>query len=107
VTVNLNIKLTLDGAPVARALAPLLDALKEQIVSQISDAIARLNTSLDAAVTRVTTDVAALKAQIADLQAKVDAGGATQADLDALAAAQAKLEALDPTSPATLPTPGA
>ena len=83
----------------------LSQASKDWIMSVLSDAIASVKTSTDAAVARVQTDVAALKAQIAALQATIDAGGATPEDLAALAALKTELDALDPTSPVVLPTP--
>lgn len=87
--------------------APVTDALSrlEQSVSVLSDKIAELNQHADDAVARVTTDLTALRSQIADLQAQVASGGATQADLDALAALEAKLDALDPTPPPPPPAP--
>lgn len=76
-------------------------------VSQLSDQIAALGSSLDAALARVQEDVTTLTAKIAELQAKVDAGLATPEDFAALAANQAKLDALDPVKPDTLPEPTA
>ena len=69
----------------------------------LDEAIAAATASADAAITRVTTDVASLKAQIAALQAQIAAGGATPAQIQALADLQAKLDGLDPTVPAVLP----
>jgi len=74
-----------------------------RIMSKLSDAIAALGASVDAALARVDEDVQALTAKIAELQALVDAGGATPEDFAALAEAQAKLDALDPTKPDVLP----
>jgi hypothetical protein len=91
--VNLNINVAIG----------LSEAAKGWIMSALSDAIAKVNTSTDAAIGRVQTDLASLKDQVAKLQAQIDAGGASPADLQALADLQAKVDALDPTSPATLP----
>lgn len=77
----------------------------DKIMSALSDKIAVVGTAVDDAATRVQTDVASLKAQIAALQAQVDAGGASQADLDALDALKTKLDQIDPATPTTLPTP--
>ena len=86
------------------ALVTASQQREEHDMSVLSDKIAGLNTELDAAIARVQQTVDGLKAQIAALQAQVDAGTATQADLDALDAAKAKLAALDPTNPTVLPT---
>ena len=88
---------------ITAVVAPLLTALETRLMSALSDQIAALGTSTDAAVTRVTTDVTTLKATIADLQAKVDAGLATPEDIAALTALQAKVDGLDPQSPVVLP----
>jgi hypothetical protein len=74
------------------------------IMSLLSDAIAKVQSSTDAATTRVQTDIAGLRDQIVKLQAQIDAGGATAADLAALAALQAQVDAIDPTNVATLPS---
>lgn len=97
-----------DPAVIARldALAVILKTYHNQemrAMSKLSDAIATLGASVDAALARVDEDVQALTAKIAELQALVDAGGATPEDFAALAAAQAKLDALDPTKPDVLP----
>lgn len=81
-----------------------LRALEDRIVSKLSDKIAEVTSSVDAAIGRVQSDVATLNAKIAELQALVDSGGASQADMDALESLRAKLDAIDPTSPETLPT---
>jgi len=88
---NINITVGLD------------EATKEWIMSALSDKIAEVGTKVDTAATRITTDVAALKALIATLQATIDAGGATQADLDALTALETKLDQIDPTTPSVVP----
>ena len=93
-TININLAVSFD----------LSQSAKDWIMSQLSDAIAKVSASADAAVARVQTDVQGLKDQIAALQAQIDAGGASPADLQALSDLQAKLDALDPTTPATLPT---
>lgn len=109
----------------ALAVAPLLNAMENRIVSVLSDKIAAASgaqatasASLDAALARVALDVAKFQttidadnAKIAELQALVDQGTASPADIQALEALtqanvdmQAKLDALDPTSETTLPT---
>lgn len=82
-----------------------LAQLEERIMSALSDAIAAATQSADQAIARVQEDVSALGQKIADLQAQVDAGLATQEDLDNLAALTAKFNALDPVKPDTLPEP--
>jgi len=71
-------------------------------MSDLSDKIKALETSVDAALARVQVDVDAFKAKIAELEAKVAAGTATPEDLAALEAMKAKVDALDPTSETTL-----
>lgn len=88
----------------AEDLATLRE-LGNQIMSQLADAIAKVNTSMDAAIGRVQGDIAALTTRVADLQAQVASGGATPDDLAMLATLQAKLDALDPAKPDVLPTP--
>lgn len=73
-------------------------------MSQISDSIAAVRTSLDAAIARVQADETALTAEVARLQALVDAGTATPADVAALAKIQSDLDLLD-TSVQPPPTP--
>jgi predicted aconitase len=68
-------------------------------MSKISDAIAAANASALAMVQRVTTEQAALQAEIDSLTTNAT----TQADVDAVAALQAISDGLDPTNPATLP----
>ena len=133
IDLTLDVKLSLDAtlqrllSTFGSLLVSRLDSLEAKM-SQLSDAIAAAkasadsaSTSLDAAIGRVQVDVDAFKAQMATMQAKidelqalVDAGGATPADIQALAdlkaeldAHKAKLDALDPTNPATIPTPAA
>lgn len=82
-----------------------LQKFQEALMSQITDAINALKTSVDNAVSRVQGDVSTLNAKIAELQAKVDAGLATPEDMAALADIRAKVDAIDPTSEVILPTP--
>jgi hypothetical protein len=72
-------------------------------MSAISDKIAAIKSSLDAAVVRVTEDVATQTAEIARLQALVDAGGATPEDLANLEALKTELDGLDPIKPVAVP----
>ena len=74
----------------------------ESMMSQLSDAIASVQTSADAAVARVNTDLTNLNAQIVALEAQIAAGGATPADIAALAALKAEFDGLDFTNPAVL-----
>lgn len=69
-----------------------LQSTEERIMAKIDDAVAALAQSVDAAITRGTTEITDLQTQISQLQATVDSGGASQATIDALAAAQAKLD---------------
>jgi phage host-nuclease inhibitor protein Gam len=63
-------------------------------MSELSDKIAAVNASLDAAVARITADIAAL-------QAKIDAGTVTADELTALDALKARVDGIDvPTPPA-------
>jgi outer membrane murein-binding lipoprotein Lpp len=75
----------------------------ESSMSQLSDAISAAKQAVLDAIARVQTDVDALNAKVTELQAKVDAGGATPQDLQDLADLKALADALDPTKPATLP----
>ena len=74
-------------------------------MSLLSDKIAELNTSVDAAVQRVQDDVTAFGVKIADLEAKVAAGSASPAEIQALDDLKAKIDAIDPTKPEVLPEP--
>jgi len=65
------------------------DKLKDQIMSELSDKIAQVQSSQDDALARVSEDVAGLQAQIDDLRTKVS----TPEDI----------AALDPVQPDTLP----
>jgi len=75
------------------------DKLKDQIMSELSDKIAQVQSSQDEALARVSEDVAGLQAQIDDLRTKVS----TPEDIAALDAIDAKNRALDPVQPDTLP----
>lgn len=74
-------------------------------MSALSDKIAELSTHVDTATTRVTADVASLKAQIATLQTTIDSGGATAEDLAALQTLEDRLDQIDPATPAVLAPP--
>ncbi len=75
------------------------------LMSVISDHLDALEAKITDATNRVTADIAALKAQVSDLQAKVDAGSATPEDLTRLDALTAKLDQIDPTTPSVVPAP--
>lgn len=68
---------------------------KGKPMSTSSGYITTLISSVDSAVTRILNDIAAMKAQIVNLQATVDAGGASTADIAALAALQAMVDQLE------------
>jgi len=99
-SLNINIHVTVG----------LSDEVKGWIMSQLSDATAAFNQSLDAATLRVTTDVDDLKAEVVRLQALIDSGQGSAAEVAdaeaALVAGKARLDALDPTNAATLPKSG-
>ena len=107
--VNLNVSgkivvvLESPGGASPVATAADLQALGELIMSVLSDKLAAVNASLDAAIGRVQGDVAGLQQQIATLQALVDGGAATPAELQALDDLRQKLDAIDPNSATTLP----
>lgn len=67
-------------------------------MSELSDKIAAVNTALDDAVTRVNTEITALKDEIARL-------GATPADIAALDAAETKAKDLVTATPTPTPPP--
>lgn len=67
-------------------------------MSQLSDKIAAVNTSFDDAVTRVNTEITALKDEIARL-------GATPADIAALDALETKAKDLVTATPTPTPPP--
>lgn len=86
-----------DLLAVERAVTKEGDAM-----SVLSDKITEVGTSVDAATTRVVNDIAALNTKIAELQAIVDAGGATAEDIAALDALKVKLDQIDPATPTTI-----
>lgn len=89
----------------ASNILKVLDRLErmEKNMSKISDKIAAVGTSLDAAIARVQGDVVTLQDKIAELEALVASGTATPEELDALDALKAKLDAIDPVKDAVLP----
>lgn len=91
VTVNVNVTVS---------LSPTLEKL---LMSVFSDLATQLETEIDAATARVQKDVAGLKQQIADLQAKIDAGVATPEEIARFQAAVTAVKAIDPTDPTVLP----
>ena len=106
---NLNLDVTVNlptqTASLIAVLNPLLNQFQEVIMSVLSDKIAALTTSVDAAVARIQVDVTAFGAKIAELEAKVAAGGATPEEIQALDDLKAKIDAIDPTSDVVLPEP--
>lgn len=70
-------------------------------MSRVSDSIGSLETEVNAAKDRVTTDIETLKAKIAELEGQA----VSDADIAKLDELKATLAALDPTDPTTLPTP--
>lgn len=77
----------------------------ERAVSELSDLIAETKVEFLAAVDRVKNDVGALDAKIVELQAKVDAGGASKQDIADLRELKAIASGLNPTKPDVLPGP--
>ncbi len=72
-------------------------------MSVLSDKIAEMNASLDAALGRVQGVVEALHSRVADLEADIAQGVVSPVDLAALNALRNRIDALDPTKPAVLP----
>jgi predicted nucleic acid-binding Zn-ribbon protein len=82
--------------PELMAIAHQLLTKGDAILSRLDD-LKALDAAVDAAVARVAEDVQHLKDQIAELQAKVDAGFALTPEEQAiLDSAKAKLAAVDP-----------
>lgn len=75
---------------------------KEWIMSEVSDVTADLKARIDSATNRVLTDVAALKAQVTDLQSRPGISAEELADLKALGSA---IDLIDPTTPSVVPVP--
>lgn len=106
--INLNVHVHFPDSVLGK-LNEILAGLKtisqkvDHSMSVLSDKIASVQASVDTAIARVQADVAAKNKQIADLQALVDAGGATPADIAALETLKAGVDAIDPTNPAVLP----
>ena len=102
-----------DTDPTIASLDKKVDALTSLVktyhakemnaMSVLSDKIASVGVALDKALARVDEDVLALVQKIVELQALVDAGGASAEDLAALELLKSKLDALDPTKPDVLP----
>lgn len=105
IDVNLNLNLTVNVPFQTAVFTTLFNQFQEVIMSLLSDKIAELNTSVDAAVQRVQDDVTAFGVKIADLEAKVAAGSASPAEIQALDDLKAKIDAIDPTKPEVLPEP--
>jgi DNA repair exonuclease SbcCD ATPase subunit len=80
-----------------------LRKLEEKIMSRISDEIADVKESLDAAIQRTRLVVSNLEARVAELQARVDEGSATPEDEAALKEVKDTLDQLNPSTPSTLP----
>jgi len=104
---NVNVHVKIDPITVNHSMpitsSQQLDRM-EHTMSVISDKLDAVEAAIGAATTRVQNDIATLQAQIADLQAKVDAGSATPEELARLDALRASVDAIDPTNPATLAT---
>lgn len=103
IDVNVHVNLDLHDYPYETSLSALLKGLEERLMSKLSDKIAALGAAIDKTTDRVTKDVEALTAKIAELQATVDAGDGTPEDEAALDEAIAKLAMIDPTKPDTIP----
>lgn len=100
-----TIRMEIAGLELVIDLLKKLIAQGESQMSKLSDKLDEVGASLDAAISRVQEDVNDLQLKIAELQALVDAGGATPEDEAKLDALKARLDAIDPVKPATLPTP--
>lgn len=72
------------------------------LMALLDDKIDAAKASADEALARSQSVTATLRAQVADLQAQVDAGGATPERIAKLEALKATLDAIDPTNPATV-----
>jgi hypothetical protein len=81
----------------------MLAIQKEEIMSILTEKLAELNSSFDAALARVQDDVDTLNAEVAELKIKIENGTATPDEIAALDTLRARIDALDPTSPTTLP----
>ncbi len=68
----------------------------EERLSQLSDEIAALGTTVTDAEARVSTDVQALRDRIAELEAIIAAGSATPEDIAALEALRQRIANIDP-----------
>jgi chromosome segregation ATPase len=71
----------------------------ERIVTKLTDSLDEFEAELDQEIARVNTSTDAFNARIAELQAQVDAGGATQAVIDQLDRMKAKAAAVNPKLP--------
>lgn len=76
---------------------------EQKLMSILTEKLAELNSSFDAALARVQEDVDALNAEVADLKVKVENGTATPDEIAAIDTLRARIDALDPNKPATLP----
>lgn len=90
----------------AARLAPQLQELKDDLMSQLTPRLDALESAVTAAEARVSGDLAGLKQQIADLQARADAGTATDAELARLDSLTARVAAIDAPAPAPTTDPG-
>ena len=82
--------------------------LRRMLVSLISDRLDKIEAAVHGAAGRVTvlaTQVGDLKAQIVELQAKVDSGGATVQEIARLDALVTLADQIDPTTPSVIPVP--
>ncbi len=68
----------------------------EEQLSNLSDEIAALGTTVTDAEARVSTDVQALRDRIAELEAIIAAGSATPEDIAALEALRQRIANIDP-----------
>ena len=69
---------------------------------RLDDLLDQLEQSIDVAIDRTSKDITDLKAQVATLQAKADAGAITDAELARLQALKDKIDQLDPTTPSVI-----
>jgi hypothetical protein len=107
-TINIHVHHHNDGLTDLRSL---IVATTQEIVELITNAEDALTQHIVDAGARVSADIAGLKQEVTDLQARVAAGQSLnpadfQVALDKLATAQADADAIDPTTPPTTPDTG-
>ncbi len=74
-------------------------------MSQVIDDLNALDADVDTFLSNTAANVAKWTAQVAALQAQIDAGNNDPAVLALVASIKAKIDAANPTNPTVLPTP--